>query len=148
MGNSCGPCTLCCNYPAVPELKKPINTWCEYCSVGEGCKIYNVRPESCRHYDCLWLSGCLIPDLRPDLCRVVFERLPSGKTYLALIDPRRQKTWDKKEVKKLISMLRDAHRSVVVNTRPAATVYAARGVTRAEVIADVGAAARIYGIIR
>jgi hypothetical protein len=79
---------MCCRLTAVPELRKPLNQWCEHCAIGEGCKIYDTRPHSCRTFECVWLSDPSIPEtLKPDICKVVFERLGEYKIYLALIGP-------------------------------------------------------------
>src|SRR6266540_1825061 len=53
---ACGACSLCCKLPYVPELRKPIDTWCKHAAPGcGGCSIYPKRPRSCRDYICGWL---------------------------------------------------------------------------------------------
>jgi hypothetical protein len=55
---ACGACSLCCKLPYVPELRKPIDTWCKHAAPGcGGCSIYPKRPRSCRDYICGWLSS-------------------------------------------------------------------------------------------
>ena len=55
---TCGACSLCCKLPYVPELRKPIDTWCKHAAPGcGGCLIYPKRPRSCRDYICGWLSS-------------------------------------------------------------------------------------------
>lgn len=71
---SCGPCQECCDAVAVHEIGKDQYTRCEHqCSVG--CAVYQVRPESCREYYCLWrLIG--LPEsqsFRPDQLRAIFD---------------------------------------------------------------------------
>jgi hypothetical protein len=51
----------------IVEIDKPRNVWCKDCTIGKGCNIYPDRPNSCRTFDCVWLSNPDIPDtLRPD----------------------------------------------------------------------------------
>ncbi len=83
----CGTCTMCCRLTAVPELRKPLGQWCEYCDKGKGCRIWHVRPQSCRTYECLWyVNKTMPPDLRPDRSKVVFERLGRFPVFLALVN--------------------------------------------------------------
>lgn len=82
----CGSCTLCCRLTSVPELRKPIGAWCRFCTVGEGCRVYEVRPPSCKTFECVWYANPGMPDaLRPDRCKVVFEGI-GNKVILALIN--------------------------------------------------------------
>ena len=79
----CGECTACCYAFPVVELEKERFTKCEYAN--KGCKIYNVRPESCRKCLCAWVTQPEIPiELRPDQCGVIFEKL-SDDTILATL---------------------------------------------------------------
>jgi len=71
LDNKCGTCTLCCKLPEVPEMKKPVNELCSLCEVEKGCKEYDYRPDSCKVFSCIWLSGGLSLDMRPDKCRVM-----------------------------------------------------------------------------
>lgn len=45
---------------------------CSHCSLGQGCHIYNTRPNVCRDYYCLWRS---LPEMddswRPDLSGIM-----------------------------------------------------------------------------
>ncbi len=104
-GRTCGTCTLCCKLPLIdwptdlpvgrPPLKKPRNTWCQYCNPGHGCTIYEDRPISCAGFQCLWLMGFVPEALRPDVIGGFFDvqgpyltllRDPDGKNPLQ--DPR------------------------------------------------------------
>jgi hypothetical protein len=51
----CGPCTACCTVLGVGELEKESFKKC--CHLGDGCKIYASRPQSCRNWSCNWLLG-------------------------------------------------------------------------------------------
>ncbi len=69
----CGNCTACCKTHGVFETFKMPGVWCEHCSIGKGCQIYEMRPDECRDFQCAWLMG--IGDLhhRPDITNIVPE---------------------------------------------------------------------------
>lgn len=68
-GRECGSCSACCKELAIleDEMRKLPGVVCEHCVVGNGCKIYQTRPNVCRTYYCLWRS---LPEMdegwRPD----------------------------------------------------------------------------------
>src|SRR5262245_12567524 len=70
----CGDCTACCTVLVVEELAKPMRWSCDHQAWG-GCRIYEVRPETCRQFNCLWLRGALPADqaLRPDRLGVILD---------------------------------------------------------------------------
>ena len=86
---SCGPCTICCQFFAVPEIAKPVSIWCQHC--GEtGCGIHQTRPQSCRNFECFWLMDETFPeDLRPDLCGVVVSFNEDHDSVVLHVDPER-----------------------------------------------------------
>jgi Fe-S-cluster containining protein len=67
---SCGTCSLCCTVLRVDELEKRAGEDCVHQCGGDthetGCGIYEIRPEICRAYQCLWRQGGLEEDERPD----------------------------------------------------------------------------------
>lgn len=82
----------------VRELKKPANTWCTYCDKGQGCTIYDTRPESCRVYECVWLrtqtlDKPLAPELRPDRSHVVIGTLNNGNEIVLYVKPEHRNAW-------------------------------------------------------
>lgn len=95
---SCNGCTVCCVVPAVPELAKPINKTCVFCS--KGCAIYPSRPKSCREYNCAWLLGELPGWMKPNKIHLLVEKLPGGKIVLALAEPGHEKVWRTPQVDK------------------------------------------------
>lgn len=137
---------MCCKLTFVPEINKPVNTWCPKCEIGEGCKEYETRPDSCKSYRCIWLSGGLSLDMRPDKCKVLFERLPSGKTYLALIDPDRLDSWKEPIVRSTIDDLISANKTVVVNVKPIQYLLP-KGRKPEEVVEDIMSTAKMYGLL-
>ena len=123
--NHCGTCTACCRVFAVPELKKPAGKWCQHCTIGVGCQIYENRPRVCHEYECLWLQSQkrdtpLPPELRPDRCRVVFTPTTNDSIMGAVTLPGYPDAWRKGVVKALIDKLLKAGMRVAVGP-PAST---------------------------
>ena len=120
MENKCGTCTACCRVYAIPEFEKPAGKWCEHCSIGKACKIYETRPQRCVEFKCFWLQSQdqprpLGPELRPDKCKVVFA--PSTNEYVitAITMPGSPLAWkERKEVRGLIARINQAGISVAV----------------------------------
>jgi len=95
----------------VRELDKPANTWCAHCTIGEGCRIYDTRPESCRVYSCVWLrtqalDKPIAPALRPDRSRVVIGTANEGEDVILYISPDRSDAWRRPEFMTLIGEFR------------------------------------------
>jgi len=71
----CGNCDLCCKFPYIPETDSKSGDYCKYCESGIGCKVYSVRPDLCRIFECCWKQMRLrTEELRPDKCGVMFEK--------------------------------------------------------------------------
>jgi len=71
----CGECTLCCKLLELHEVPSPIETYCRHCEPGIGCKIYKIRPEECRQFQCMWSQMERVgTELRPDKCHIIFSR--------------------------------------------------------------------------
>ena len=111
--NHCGTCTACCRVFAIPALAKPAGKWCDHCTVGVGCKIYEQRPTACQEFECLWLQSRNRPDirehigdeLRPDRCKVVFHPSTDPNVMAATTMPDAPDAWRRKPVKKLIDRM-------------------------------------------
>lgn len=74
----CDGCTACCKSVALPELNKKTNESCKH--ISGGCGIYETRPESCRSFQCAWLSemtGFKDKSMRPDRCGTVAAAGPT-----------------------------------------------------------------------
>ena len=63
--NKCLDCNMCCKLPEIPNYKKGY-TWCKNCNVGNGCSIYNNRPQKCKDFYCLYYFQ--LTDLKPNKC--------------------------------------------------------------------------------
>jgi len=90
-GRDCGDCRVCCRLPDIPELNKPVNTWCRHADLdrpGGGCTIYDKRPSTCREYECAWLSGLGDEQDRPDRLGVMYQPvdMPDGSQGLAAVE--------------------------------------------------------------
>jgi hypothetical protein len=87
--SACGECTACCTVMAVEEIRKPPGTKCVHLDDGcVGCSIYEMRPESCRGFQCLWLQtqGTHVEwpkKMRPDRCGVMFAATTRDDTVAA-----------------------------------------------------------------
>ena len=95
-GRSCAGCTLCCKIMAIVELKKPRQTWCQHCAVGQGCRIYAERPFECRDFYCGWL---LNPNLgehwKPLRSHMVLTWHPKDTQIQVQVDAGRLDAWRK-----------------------------------------------------
>ena len=92
MKRKCDGCTLCCVIPAVPELKKPINTVCPFCD--KGCTIYQYRPQSCRDFNCGWIRGDMPKWMKPDKAHVMIEYFPDDMPIVvAYPEAGHERTW-------------------------------------------------------
>jgi len=70
----CGDCIACCVVTNIdaPELVKPEGVICPNCT-GNGCAIYDGRPEVCRTFNCAWKRIESLPiETRPDRLGVMF----------------------------------------------------------------------------
>ncbi len=91
-GRSCGSCTLCCKLMMVPELDKPMGTWCAHCKQGAGCTIHATRPQSCRDFYCGYLqSDALTEEWLPAKVRFIVVGEPSG--IVLYVDPGQPDAW-------------------------------------------------------
>jgi hypothetical protein len=57
---ACGSCTLCCKVLAVHGVPKPKRQWCQHCSAGKGCAIYDERPQDCRDFHCMYVTNAAL----------------------------------------------------------------------------------------
>lgn len=91
---TCGTCTLCCKVMSVAALHKPFGVWCDHCSPGRGCRIYEDRPAECRTFKCLWLSDeSLGPEWKPERSKLVLTTAASGNGIEVRCDPGFPSAW-------------------------------------------------------
>ena len=99
---NCGGCTLCCKLLAVPAIDKPRGQWCKHCTPGQGCKIYEQRPEVCRDWNCGWqIWPWLGEEWHPLRCGIVINpNLSLDPDHSAIdfhVDPADPDRWRKPE---------------------------------------------------
>lgn len=91
-GRSCGSCTLCCRLPEIDHFDKPANAWCSNCIEGQGCSIYESRPEVCRDFLCLWMTQeNLGEEWDPSRSKMMVYR--QGAQMTILVDPAYPDIW-------------------------------------------------------
>ena len=91
---SCGTCTLCCKLFDIRALNKPQFEWCKHCAVGEGCRIYEQRPDECREFNCGWLMDATLgEEWKPSRSRIVLSL--EGRMIGVHVDPSRTDAWRK-----------------------------------------------------
>ena len=85
-GRTCSGCTLCCSLLGIVELKKPVFTICKHCVIGKGCKIYEVRPQTCAGFYCSYRISADLPEYwNPKICGMVLHRDANGGTDIISI---------------------------------------------------------------
>ena len=83
----CGTCTLCCKLLAIGALEKPKDRWCDHCAPGQGCRIYETRPQECVHFECGWkIDERLGPEWRPDRCKFLLAYDAGNKHLVVHVD--------------------------------------------------------------
>lgn len=118
--NSCDGCCICCKLMKVEELKKPGDSWCQHCKIGEGCNIYDTRPDSCRVYECVWLQTQKMDkpislSLRPDKSRVVIGTMNQGEDVVLYVSQDRPDAWERGEFKQLVAEFQARRLNVYVS---------------------------------
>lgn len=117
MAAHCEDCDGCCRVFEVKEVSKPFGAPCKHLgptAFGPGCRIYEERPDACRHYVCFWLDGerrggdfKLPASLRPDRCKVVMG-WPWGQdreTMFVYPYPGHPDAWKEDPVKERIQLI-------------------------------------------
>jgi hypothetical protein len=81
---ACGECTACCTAISVHELKKNAAVPCKHLCA-RGCGIYEQRPASCAHYECLWLSGVTPEGWQPKKYGIILDITTLPSKELAIL---------------------------------------------------------------
>jgi hypothetical protein len=86
---------MCCKVYPVPILSKPAGKWCQHCKPGQGCGIWEDRPEFCREFFCRYMiDPNLGPEWKPEVCKFVMNYQPNG-TFAVTVDPGHRSAWKK-----------------------------------------------------
>ena len=81
MAAHCQDCTGCCIVFEVKDVNKAFGEPCKHLgntAFGQGCTIYETRPDACQRYVCLWLDSqrrldvpSMPESMRPDVTKCV-----------------------------------------------------------------------------
>ncbi len=115
IGRTCGDCTLCCKLLAIPVISKKQNEWCQHCSIGKGCGIYEERPQPCRDFECLWLQSDMPEEMRPDRIKAVFGGTKEGDASVVYIDARTPDHWRHGMLGRVIERMRTGFPVIIVS---------------------------------
>ena len=92
-GRRCGTCTLCCKLFDNRALDKPQFEWCKHCDIGQGCKIYDSRPQECADFVCSYLTDpSLGEEWFPSKSKIVVTH-EAGALIGVHVDPGRPDAW-------------------------------------------------------
>jgi hypothetical protein len=94
-GRSCGQsCNLCCKVYPLPWVdSRPAGKWCKHCKPGQGCAIWQARPDECVKFHCQWMyDASLGPEWKPEVARFVMN-FSGGKTLAVMVDPGNRNAW-------------------------------------------------------
>ncbi len=133
---TCGECTLCCELLPIGEINKSPNTLCKDCTLNKGCNIYNNRPESCKNFNCSYLtSDDMGESLKPNICNIIFE-VVTDTIHLGLVHYNHLDAWKNKQVQDYVQTLNDKGISVIISsfTNSHKMVKPAVGITAEEVM--------------
>ncbi|MES2984017.1 MAG: hypothetical protein V4735_02385 [Pseudomonadota bacterium] len=93
-GRSCGDCALCCKILEIKALDKPRDVWCSHCSTRQKCDIYLDRPQTCRNYNCGYMTQPWIgEEWYPRNARMMISFGADGQHMFVQVDPTRADAW-------------------------------------------------------
>lgn len=93
-GRSCDSCTMCCKVFDIPSLPKPAGVWCEHCATGQGCTIYERRPQECRDFFCHYRLDADLPEhWKPSRSHMVMKCDPTGFRITIHVDRKTPQRW-------------------------------------------------------
>ena len=77
-------------------LDKPEGQWCQYCTPGRGCGIYDSRPDYCRAFQCEWIRQPRFPDhWKPSRSKMVATVFPGNGFLYVQVDPSQPRIWSR-----------------------------------------------------
>ena len=145
---TCGTCTMCCKVYRIAALSKPEGRWCSHCAIGQGCRIYDDRPDQCRDFHCIWLQDDGLPqEWKPEISKMVLSIYPSTGFICVQVDPGAPFAWRKEpyfsQLKIMAERLLKDRRHVLVFVNRDATLIMPTGpVTIGEMSPEDGIAVR------
>jgi hypothetical protein len=93
-GRACGSCTLCCKLMRIDSIPSPADTWCQYCTPGRGCRIYETRPDECRNFFCDWMTTKLLgEEWKPSVAKMIVTGGGTNYRTQVQVDPGTPDAW-------------------------------------------------------
>ena len=78
----------------IVEMEKPRGVWCDHAVPGQGCAIYDQRPQSCRVFSCLWLlDPALGEEWKPEKSKLVIVPDNDNKATRVYVDSSSPDAW-------------------------------------------------------
>lgn len=75
---SCDKCSApCCKILHIPEINKNHSIVCGHLSNNK-CKVYKTRPQTCKKFQCIYLSSNWPKKYHPDSCGLLFVAIHKG----------------------------------------------------------------------
>lgn len=124
---NCGNCTMCCKLLDIFEAGSEQGEWCTHCNPTEGCKVYTVRPDDCRTYQCAWSQMDTVnKKLRPDKSKIIFDKVSDG-VFSAIQHPHYEIT--KTAFRQIFKFMKDGFSVVVLypKAKKQAQMFLAKG---------------------
>lgn len=95
-GRECGSCSLCCKVLAITyfETPKPGGKWCQHCKPGQGCAVWQNRPQGCDDFHCDWRKNAtLSDDWRPDRAGFLLNQQAPHLPLEVIVDHGKPDSW-------------------------------------------------------
>jgi hypothetical protein len=94
-GRSCGTCTMCCKVFPLPSVhNKTAGVWCRDCKPGQGCGVWNTRPDVCSAFYCNYFFDATMSDeWRPDRAKFVITQEAGGIWLSIVTDAQNTTAW-------------------------------------------------------
>jgi hypothetical protein len=83
---------MCCKLGAIAEVNKPDGKWCQHCSTRTKCDIYDMRPNVCRDYFCVYMLTDLPEEWRPTTAKFMISNMPNAVVHIS-VDHTRPDAW-------------------------------------------------------
>ncbi|HEX6858726.1 MAG TPA: YkgJ family cysteine cluster protein [Caulobacteraceae bacterium] len=108
---SCGDCAMCCKAFEIEAIAKARHTMCGHFKKGVGCGVYEIRPQACRQFVCLWLADEKMDAAwRPDRAKFI---LWGDKQLMVDVDPAYPDAWKREPYYSKIKLAADPRKSPV-----------------------------------
>ena len=110
----CGACALCCKLYEIPALQKAQGAWCQHCSTHKACDVYDVRPEVCERFECLWKEGYLPDEFYPARAHFAITYTKNGKGLQVHVDPDYEGAASRRWVRRYFDLVLEQHPEIPI----------------------------------